>query len=153
MAKTSMLAVKNHHKGFTLLELMIAIAILGILLAIAVPQYNKYIRESRRAQAQTEMLQIRQGLERWRANNASYRSDATPNSAGVATTNTLANVGFTDANDFYNYTIDPAANNTYTINAAAQGKQTVDQTGGGVSCANMTLNQNGAKTPLGCWKK
>ena len=154
MVKTSMLPATS-NKGFTLIELMIAIAILGILLAIAVPTYSKYIRESRRAQAQSEMLQMRIGMEKWRANKASYRSDATASAVGTATTNTPANAGFTGTNDYYTYTI-AAGNNTYTITAAAVGgkSQTADVTGGGVSCTPMTLDQNGGKgTKAACWKK
>ena len=146
-------------KGFTLIELMLAIAVLGILLAIAMPTYTKYVRESRRAQAQSEMLQMRLGMEKWRANRASYRSDADTGSAGTATSNTPANAGFTGANEYYTYTIPITAgaanDNTYTITATAvSGKSQVnDVTGSGTSCATMTLDQNGTKTHATCWKK
>ncbi len=143
---------KEFARGFTLIELMIAIAVLGILLAIAVPNYTKYVRESRRAQAQSEMLQMRVGMEKWRANKISYRSDA--DTTNTATTNTPANAGFTGTNDYYTYTI-AAGDNTYTITATAvTGKSQVnDETGSGTSCTPMSINQSGAKTPPECWKK
>jgi type IV pilus assembly protein PilE len=163
MVKTSMLPATSRQgftRGFTLIELMVAIAVLGILLAIAVPSYTKYIRESRRAQAQSEMLEMRIGMESWRANKASYRSDADAGSAGTATSNTAANAGFTGTNDYYTYTIPIAAgaanDNTYTITATAVAgtSQASDVTGSGTSCTPLTLDQNGAKgTNAACWKK
>jgi type IV pilus assembly protein PilE len=141
MVKTSMLTAKN-HEGFTLIELMIAIAVLGILLAIAIPSYFQYIREARRAEAQSDMLQIRLGMEKWRANHNSYSS-------------TLSNAGFTDSNDYYNYDIPTATATAFTIRATAvTGKSQVnDVTGSGTSCTPMTLDQSGAKTHAACWKK
>jgi type IV pilus assembly protein PilE len=92
------------------------------------------VLESRRAEAQSEMLRIQLGLEKWRANNSTYSS-------------TLGDAGFTDNNTYYNYTITDTSGSTYTINAAAQGAQTAD------SCTPLTLNQSGDKTPSsGCWK-
>lgn len=150
MVKTNMMAAKN-TKGFTLIELMIAIAVLGILLAIAIPNYNEYVTKARRTDAQAHMMQMQLGLEKWRANNASYRSDATATSAGTATTNTPANAGFTGTNPYYTYTIINTTGTTYTINAAAtaQGGQATKD----AACTPLTLNQSGVKTPANCWKR
>ena len=123
------------QRGFTLIELMITVAIIGILASIAWPSYTKYVRDSRRAEAQSEMLRIQLGLEKWRANNNAYSS-------------TLADAGFTDTNTYYNYTITNNTGSTYTINAAAQGTQTSD-----TGCTALTLAQSGVKGPAGCWKK
>ena len=59
-------------RGFTLLELMVAVLIISILAAIAVPSYKRYIRKSATADAQTQMLNFAGGLERWRAKSLSY---------------------------------------------------------------------------------
>lgn len=156
MVKKSMLATKD-LKGFTLIELMVAIAVLGILLAIAIPNYNEYVVKARRTEAQSDILQIRLGLEKWRANNASYRGDATAGSLGTSTSNALANVGFTDSNNYYNYAITiPAVDNTsltddysFSISATAQGTQATKDS----ACSPLTFNQDGTKGPAGCWKK
>ncbi len=136
------------QQGFTLIELMITIVVIGILASIAYPSYTQYTLQARRAEAQSDMLKIQLGLEKWRANRASYRSDATVSAPGVAVTNTLANAEFTDNNAYYNYTITDTTGSAYTINAAAQGAQ-VNDTG----CTPLTLSQSGTKGPTACWKK
>lgn len=139
MVKTNMPAAKS-LKGFTLIELMIVIAVIGILAAIAWPNYQDYLIKSRRAQAQSDMLKIQLGLEKWRANNSTY-------------TATLANVGFADTNPYYDYAItgaaagNPPTASVYVVRATAQGAQTADS-----SCASLTLNQSNSKGPAGCWK-
>ncbi len=138
----------GRQNGFTLIELMITVVVIGILASIAYPSYTQYMLQARRAEAQSDMLKIQLGLEKWRANRASYRSDATASDTGVATTNTPANAGFTNTNTYYTYTITGATGSAYTINAAAQGTQ-VNDTG----CTPFTLNQSGTKTPTACWKR
>ena len=55
---------QKNNKGFTLIELMIVVAIVGILTAIALPSYNEYIRKGHRADARAGLLQAAQWLER-----------------------------------------------------------------------------------------
>lgn len=128
-------------RGFTLIELMITVAVIGILAAIAYPSYTKYIRESRRAEAQADMLKIQLGLEKWRANNSTYNA-------------TLDQAGFADGNDYYNYAITGATvgstptGSVYVIRATAQGNHATAD----AACTPLTLNQTGVKGPDGCWK-
>lgn len=153
--------MKNHlatprqlpARGFTLIELMIVVAVIGILAAIAYPSYTKYVREARRAEAQADMLKMQIGIEKWRANRASYSSDATTSSPGTAVTNSPANAGFPGTNAYYDYTIVDTAGSTYTIKATAvTGKSQVNDVAGGTSCTPLTINQSNTKTPAGCWK-
>ncbi|MEK7989442.1 MAG: type IV pilin protein [Thiotrichaceae bacterium] len=62
----------KRSKGFTLIELMIAVAIMGILITIAVPAYNGYLVKSRRADAKTSLLTIAQLQETYFADNNAY---------------------------------------------------------------------------------
>ena len=63
---------KNKMQGFALMELMITVAILGILMSIAVPSYTKYVREAKRTEAKTEILRIAQLQESYYVQNLSY---------------------------------------------------------------------------------
>ena len=61
-------------KGFTLLELMIAVVIVSIMTAIALPSYGEYVRRSATSLTQQEMLRLAEQLERHRARNLTYRN-------------------------------------------------------------------------------
>lgn len=67
--------VADAESGFTLVELLIAVAIAAILAAIAVPAYNDSVRKSRRAEAFTALAAIQQAQERWRGSRPEYTSD------------------------------------------------------------------------------
>ena len=70
------------HQGFTLIELMIVVAVIGILASIAYPSYREYVAKSRRAEAKTVLLSAQQWMERFYTENFRYDK----NSAGVAVT-------------------------------------------------------------------
>jgi type IV pilus assembly protein PilE len=61
--------------GFTLIEVMIVVAIVGILAAVAVPSYSSYIARAHRASARTQLLQAAQYMQRYYAANDSYATD------------------------------------------------------------------------------
>ncbi len=72
----------SEQKGFTLIELMITVAIVAILASIAYPSYKEYVAKSRRAEARSVLMAAQQWMERFYSEN--YRYDQ--NSAGVAVT-------------------------------------------------------------------
>ena len=64
--------MSKQNKGFTLMELMITVAIIGILASIAIPSYRQYVLRGNRANMQAQMLTIASALERYRAQNFRY---------------------------------------------------------------------------------
>ncbi|MGH8551058.1 MAG: type IV pilin protein [Methylococcales bacterium] len=72
---------RDSEKGFSLIELMIAIVIIGILAGIGYPSYQSHMRASRRAEAQSDLLQLASFMERFFSINYRYDQDT----AGVGT--------------------------------------------------------------------
>ena len=109
------------RRGFTLIELMIAVAVVGILMAIAYPSFLDQVRKSRRADAVAALTAVQQAQERWRANSPGYadnsRLSAAPNPANPAS----AGLGLSadTSNGYYTLRIDASDNAGYTATAAA----------------------------------
>ncbi len=122
--------------GFTLVEVMIVVAIVGILSAVAYPSYKSSIVKTRRADIQLRMVSYAQALERYYTTNGRYVSTGT--TCGVSTPSAA------DDTRYYAWTVTCAAN-TFSISVTpASGSTQVDN-------GDQTLNQTGAKT--GDWTK
>ena len=137
----------QHSRGFTLIELMIAVAVVGILAAIAYPSYQDSIRKSRRADAKGVLLQAAQWMERnYTENNCYHRNTPGTCSTAAVTTTLPASVSKspTDgANTYYNITLVAAGTtaNAFTLQAAptSTGNQSAD------TCKTLTLTSTGVK--------
>jgi len=138
----------DNARGFSLIELMVALVVLAILTAVALPSYQGYVRKARRTDAMDALLAIQLLQEKYRANNPSY--------------GTLAEVGFDAAKSLEgHYEIALAEESLsatgYTLIAKGVGDQTRDKVGS-LSCAEMAItvdgdNPRGAKTPAACWSR
>lgn len=123
-------------RGFTLIEMLIVVALLGILTAIAVPQYNAYRLRSNRAEGKVALVQAAQALERLYSRESSYASAAVGTTFPATSEHRLYNLSFSAG---------PTATG-YTLSAAGQGAQAGD-----TGCTPLTLTSTGAKGPAGCW--
>ncbi len=159
--------MKKITHGFTLIEVMIAAAIVAILAAVAYPSYQDSVRKSRRADAKAVLLQAGQWMERFYTENNRYDQDR----AGTTVATRFAASGLTQApidgaTKYYNITLTnvsaPPLPPTFTLNAApivGTGQQN-DQCGG-MTGVTLTLNEanqkgvNGTTNPtiIGeCWR-
>ena len=132
---TSVTQRKKTQGGFTLIELMIVVVVIGILAAIALPNYSNFVRSGHRADAQAEMLQFAQAMERCFTRHRSYMGASCP-----ALPDTVRYT-FSFSED------DPRTATTFTIVADPVGGQANDQ------CGEMTLNHLGERNAAGdnCW--
>lgn len=133
------------ESGFTLVELVIVMAILAIIAAIVVPSYQKYVERARRVEGREMLQRIASAQERFYTNRNRYTNDMTTN-AGLNLATTTSEGGY------YAVTILVAADGqSYTLTATPQGTQTEDK------CANLTVNNVGARGYSGddtngkCW--
>ncbi|WP_138438115.1 type IV pilin protein [Marinobacter shengliensis] len=125
-----MLAIKRAPRGargFTLIELMIVVAIIGILAAIAFPSYQNHVTKTRRADAQAALTAFATAMERhYTENRNTYLGAA----AGGANTGAPAifptEAPLEGATKYYDLTISAATRNSYTLLAAPKGAQAGD---------------------------
>lgn len=129
------------ESGFTLIEVMIAVAIVAILATVAYPAYSKYVQSSRRTEATAALTKIANLEERYYLDNNQY--------GGLSDLN-LSTTYYTD-NSYYQITI-TASSSSYTLTATAINSQANDS-----ECATFTLDQDGTKgsstaNATTCWR-
>jgi type IV pilus assembly protein PilE len=154
-------ATATDRRGFTLIELMITVAIIAIIGAIALPSFFSQIRASRRAEAVSTLSQIQQAQERWRGNCPCYSGSLTAANTGCPATDCANTSGLALTLSSTRYSFDMptaptlAAPNSYTIRATGLGSQANDRAAG-ASCATLTVTvASGVPTnaPAACWRQ
>jgi type IV pilus assembly protein PilE len=130
-------------RGFTLIELMIAVAVLGILSGVAYPSYLSQVKKARRADARAALTAAAQSMERWYTERSTY-AGATLGTSGIYPT--------TSTNGFYTLSIVSQTAAGFSLQAAPAGAQAGD------ACGSFTYDQTGTKGVSGgtlgfsaCW--
>jgi len=138
----------SNASGFTLIELMIAVAIVGIIAAIAMPAYQNYVTQSNRAVAKSMLYENAQFMEQFYTENNRYDQDVGGNAVAIPVTQS-PRTGAVQ----YNITLQAVANATFTL-------QAVPGAGGsmaGDTCGTLTLTNTGLQGAGGnvaeCWNR
>lgn len=133
--------MKTMSKGFSLIELLVAVAVVGILAGVAIPSYQESVRKGRRADAQTSLMKVELEQEKYRANNPTY--------------GTLAQLGLGSASADGKYTISLSGISATGYTASAAPTQTDS------SCGTLSITVTNGNTTYGssagtaskCWGK
>ncbi len=125
-------------KGFTLIELMIVVAIIGILVAIALPNYTNYVRRGKAVEATTTLADLKVKMEQFYQDNKTYVGTpwCTPNGSVK----------------YFTYSCTTAATATvYTITATPVAGQDVDNFEFTIDQSNAKTSKFDSSTSVGCW--
>lgn len=131
------------QRGFTLIEVMIVVVIIGILSAVALPMYNQYIENARRTDARALLMENSQYMMRfYSANNGSFAKTLDNKSPVLPNT----------ASPYYDFTIaDDLSTTTFTLEAKPKGTMAKDKCGK-LSLTNTGVRKSEKLTAAECWK-
>lgn len=138
-----MQTARDNQSGFTLIEVMIVVAIIGVLAAIAYPSYQRYVIKSKRVDMMTEMHNIASEIEANKLAVGSY-SDIKLSTIFSSTPNSDGEVSFPTAGTAL-YTVTATSNDKTTLNNGQWTITAEPQAGQMASDGNLTLNYQGVK--------
>ncbi len=125
------------QRGFTLIELMIGVAVVAVIAAIAYPSFTEHLRKSRRAQAQQALMDVALRQQQFLLDTRAYAG--TLAEAGVALPTGLA------AHYTVTLSVGDPATPSFTVTATPQGGQAADP------CGTLSVAHTGAREPQRCW--
>lgn len=149
--------MKRRLRGFTLIEMMVTVAIIAIIAAIAIPSYSRYVTRAHRSEGQALLNEAAARMERYYAQNNKYT--ASPADLGLGNPTVVSDNGYYEL-DIASYDRSKneekenyAKHGPYLLTAKAAGPQKNDK-----ECQNLTLNAQGKKGTSGtsstteCWR-
>lgn len=139
----------KYERGFSLMSVLITVVIIGILAAISLPAYQRYVQKTRRAQAAACVMEYSQFLERFRSTNLRYDQDSS--GAAIGNPPTLSCATSDNLDQFYTMRWNPAAT-SYTVTADAISGTMQDNDG----CGDLSYTNTGLKSAqkgevADCW--
>lgn len=138
----------SQANGFTLVELMVVVAIIAILAAIALPAYGRYVIKARRTAAEGCLSEYSNYMERFYTTNLRYDKDGSNNNNPFPT---LDCASAEQTGTYYDYATSTLSASAYSITATPKGPQTSD-----TMCGTLSITQSGERGADGevseCWK-
>lgn len=128
----------KQNSGFTLIEVMIAVTIIGILAAIAYPSYIDFVTKSGRSEGVAAVMQVANLQEQYYLDNRTFTTDLT--ALGMTASPFITEHG--------HYSVASTGGTTFTVTATAKGTQASRDS----ACGTITLTHAGVKSPQECWK-
>jgi len=145
--------MRRHH-GFTLVELLIVVAIVGILALVSYPSYQNHVRKTKRADAKAALTELVNRQEKFFGQCSKYADNITaafPLKFGDCDGKGLG-ASASSPDKLYTLSVASTGATDYTLTAtAASGTTQVDDKPSGQDCTKLTISATGVKGPTACW--